>query len=156
LSSAVIAIYRVARWLHLRHVPLLPTALKIFNRIVFSVVLPPSAELGEGVLLSYGGLGTVIHARVRIGAHTVIATGVTIGGRSGIETVPIVGEGALIGTGAKVIGPVRIGNHASIGANAVVLDDVPDYGVAVGVPARVIRINRPDQLPDYFAFRQQR
>ncbi|AKU11732.1 serine O-acetyltransferase [Azoarcus sp. CIB] len=58
----------------------------------------------------------------------------------------------MIGSGAKILGPVKVGRFASIGANAVVLADVPDYGVAVGIPAKVVRINVPDELPDYFSF----
>ncbi|WP_050415595.1 hypothetical protein [Azoarcus sp. CIB] len=148
----VIRIYRIARWLHLKRIPLLPQILKIVNRVVFSVVLPPSSCIGPGVLLSYQGLGTVIHRRAIIGARAVVGTGVTIGGRAGSQEVPVIGEGAMIGSGAKILGPVKVGRFASIGANAVVLADVPDYGVAVGIPAKVVRINVPDELPDYFSF----
>lgn len=147
-----VRIHRLAHWLLLR-IPLLPTLLKIFNRVVFAVVLPPSAKIGKGVLLSYNGLGTVIHRHAEIGAGAVIGTGVTIGGRSGHVNVPVIGEGAMIGSGAKVLGPVRIGRFASIGANAVVLADVPDYAIAVGAPARVVRIMDASEVPDYFAFR---
>ena len=148
-----VRLYRIARWLYLRRVPFLPWCIKVFTRIVFGVVLPPSASLGHGVLLDYQGLGIVIHRNAIIGDRAVIGTGVTIGGRSGREGAPVLGEGAMIGTGAKVLGPIRIGRFASIGANAVVLNDVPDYGVAVGVPARLVRINRPEDMPDYFGFR---
>jgi serine O-acetyltransferase len=142
-------IYRVARWLHLKRVPLLPFVLKAVNRIAFNTVLPPSAQIGDHVLLSYEGLGTVVHRRAVIEDEAVIGAGVTIGGRSGSQQVPVIGRGAMIGTGAKVLGPVRVGAHASIGANAVVLTDIPDYAVAVGIPARVVRINAPDEVPDY-------
>lgn len=147
-----VRIYRLALWLWRHRVPLLPQLLKIANRLVFSVVLPPSARLGPGVLLSYQGLGTVIHRRAVIGARAVIGTGVTIGGRSGHAAVPVIEEGAMIGSGAKVLGAVRIGRYASIGANAVVLSDVPDFAVAVGVPARVVRVMTPEEVPDYRAF----
>ena len=126
--------------------------IKIINRVVFSVVLPPSAQLGKGVLLSYHGLGTVIHRRAVSGDRVIVGTGVTIGGRAGHEAVPVIGEGAMIGSGAKVLGPVRIGRYASIGANAVVLTDVPDFAVAVGVPARVIKYLSQEEVPDYFSF----
>jgi serine O-acetyltransferase len=145
-------LYRLAHWLWIHGVPLLPYLLKAVNRILFAVVLPPSAQLGKGVLLGYYGLGTVIHRRAIIGDYVIIASGVTIGGRSGLEGIPVIGEYAMLGTGAKILGPVKIGHHASIGANAVVLTDIPDFAVAVGVPARVIKILSPDELPDYFAF----
>lgn len=146
-------IYRVAHWLWAHKIPLVPTLLKIFNRVVFAVVLPPSATIGKGVLLSYNGLGTVIHRNAAIEANAVIGTGVTIGGRSGHTAVPVIGEGAMIGSGAKVLGPIRIGRYASIGANAVVLSDIPDYAIAVGSPARVVRIMDASELPDYFSFK---
>lgn len=145
----VIRIHRLAHWLWRHHVPLLPKLLKIVNRLVFGLVLPPQVRLGPGVLFSYQGLGTVVHGDVVIGAGAVISTGVTLGGRGGRPGAPQIGARAMIGTGAKVLGPVRIGEGASIGANAVVLSDVPDYAVAVGVPARVVRINNPQDLPDY-------
>lgn len=145
-------IYLFSRWLYDRRIPILPAVLKAINRIMFATVLPPSARIGRDVLLSYNGLGTVVHKRAVIGDNVVIGTTVTIGGRAGHADVPEIGECAMIGSGAKILGPVKIGRHASIGANAVVLQDVPDYGVAVGAPARVIRINSPEQLPDYRAF----
>lgn len=148
----VIRIYRASRWLLLHRVPLLPRLLYGLNRIVFGVVLPPSASLGRGVLLSYKGLGTVIHKRAVIGDYVIIGSGVTIGGRSGKYEVPVIAERAVIGSGAKVLGPVTIGKHASIGANAVVLNDVPAFGVAVGIPARTVKINELSSIPDYFKF----
>lgn len=151
-----LVLYRIARWAHLHRVPLLPQLLKIINRLMFGVVLPHTAEIGKGVLLSYQGLGTVIHRRARIGAGATIGTGVTIGGRSGHANVPVIGEGAMIGSGAKILGPVTIGSFASIGANAVVLSDVPAYAVAVGVPARVVKVMKPEEVPDYRAFHDAR
>lgn len=145
-------IYRVARWCHLRKVPLVPRLLKAVNRIAFSVVLPPATEIGRNVLLSYQGLGTVIHRAAVIEDDVTIGSGVTIGGRSGRSGAPRVGQGAMIGTGAKVLGNIRVGRYVSIGANAVVLVDLPDYAVAVGIPARVVRINCPTEIPDYRDF----
>lgn len=108
-----------------------PWLIKGVNRIVFGIVLSPCAKIGRDVLISYQVLGTVIHKRAVIGDRVVIATGITIGGRSGSSDVPVNAEGALIG------------------ANAIVPDDVSDSAVVVGVPARVKRINRPDQFPRY-------
>lgn len=151
-----IRLHRVAYWCWMCGIPLIPKIIKIVNRLVFSVVLPPSAKLGEGVLLSYHGLGTVIHRRAVIGDRVIIGTGVTIGGRAGHHEVPIIGNDTMIGSGAKLLGPIRIGRFASIGANAVVLSDVPDFAVVVGVPARVVKFLTPDQVPDYFSFSSDR
>ena len=148
----VLKLHRVAHWLWKKNVPLLPKILKIVNRVVFGLVLPYQTEIGRGVLFSYQGLGTVVHRSVKIGDKAVISTGVTLGGRGGRNGAPEIGEGVLIGTGAKVLGPVKVGRFASIGANAVVLADVPDFAVVVGIPARVVRINRPEDIPDYFDY----
>lgn len=145
-------IHRIAHWLWRHKVPVLPWMLKAVNRILFGVVLPPATKVGPNVLIAYQGLGTVLHRDAVIGRGAVIASGVTIGGRAGRVGAPDIGEGALIGTGAKVLGPVRVGRFASVGANAVVLDDVPDYAVVVGVPGKVVRINRPEDLPDYHRY----
>lgn len=152
----MIYVYRIAHLLWRLRIPLMPWLLKIVNRVVFAVVLPPSTKVGPGVLFSYQGLGTIVHKNAVIGAGATIGAGVTIGGRSGRDGVPVIGEHAMVGTGAKVLGPIRVGRHASIGANAVVLHDVPDFAVVAGVPAKVIRIARPDELVDYRQFSEAR
>ncbi|WP_374692416.1 serine O-acetyltransferase [Accumulibacter sp.] len=148
----VLAIHRIAHVLCKWRVPVIPKILKIANRVLFGVVLPPSVIVGKGTLFSYQGLATVIHKSAQIGNSVIISTGVTIGGRSGKEGAPVICDGALIGTGAKILGPVRVGTYASVGANSVVIEDVPDYAVAVGVPARVVRINKPEDVPRYDIF----
>lgn len=148
----VTRLYRISHFLWRWHVPLLPWVIKVINRIAFGAVVPPSTRIGRGVLLSYQGLATVIHKDAVIGDKVIISTCVTIGGRSGHKEAPVIEEGAFIGTGAKVLGPVRIGRYASIGANAVVLRDIPPYAVAVGIPAKVVRINRPEDIPRYDEF----
>lgn len=134
----LIRLYRLSHWLHTHRVPWVPRLIYVFNRIVFGVVLPPSVRLGRNVILGYQGLGIVIHQRAVVGNNVVIAPGVIIGGRSELPDVPVIEDDVLIGAGACVLGPVRVGRGARIGANAVVLADVPAGALAVGVPARVI------------------
>jgi len=138
--TMVLEIYRVSNWLYRHHVPLIPRVLYVVNRILFAIALPPSATLGRNVILGYRGLGIVIHRRAVIGDNVNVGARVTIGGRSGYQQVPVIEDNVVIGTGACILGPVRIGRNAQIGANAVVLCDVPENGVAVGIPARVVRI----------------
>jgi serine O-acetyltransferase len=135
----LLKIHALSHWLWKRRIPLLPRLLSLFNRVVFAVQLPAETQVGRGVKLNYSGLGTVIHARAVIGDRVVIGPGVVIGGRSHIFEVPVIEDDAEIGVGAKVLGPVRIGRGAVVGANAVVLDDVPPGAVVVGIPARVLR-----------------
>lgn len=139
----MIGIYRIARWLYLRNVPWLPRFLYICNRLAFAVVLPPSAAVGRNVVFGYSGLGIVIHKRARIGDNVIIGPNVTIGGRSGHLEVPVIEDDVLVGAGACIIGPVTIGRGAKIGANAVVLCDVPAAFSAVGNPARLIEPTTP-------------
>jgi serine O-acetyltransferase len=84
-------------------------------------------------------MGIVIHRRVVIGEDCMIGQHVTIGGRSGHYEVPVLGNNVFVGVGAKVLGPIKVGDHAVIGANAVVLHDVPPHAVVAGVPARIIK-----------------
>lgn len=135
----VLVLYRLAHLLCKLGIPIVPRFIYGFNRIAFSVVLPPSACLGQGVLLGYSGLGIVIHARAVIGDRVSIGTGVTIGGRGKVFGVPIIESDVEIGSGAKILGDIRVGKGAVIGANAVVIADVEPYSVVVGVPARVVR-----------------
>lgn len=139
----VYKIWRISHWLSKRRVPFIPKILYVVNRIVFSAAIPPEANIGRNVVLGYQGLGIVIHRQAVLGDNVSVGSGVTIGGRSEFEDVPVIENDVLIGTGAKIIGPVHIGHHARIGANAVVLHDVPAYGVAVGVPARVVKVSVP-------------
>lgn len=132
-------IYRLSRWLYLHKVPLLPRVLYTLNRMLFAVVLPPSAQLGRDVILGYRGLAIVIHRQAVVGNRVNIGPKVTIGGRAGLPGAPVIEDDVLIGSGAQVLGPIRIGRGAQIGANAVVLKDVPPGATAVGVPARIVR-----------------
>lgn len=131
--------HAIAHWLHKRKIPLISYLIYVFNRIFFSVVLPPTVQLGKNVILGYQGLGIVIHRRAVIGNNVVISPGVVIGGRSDFHDVPVIDDDVLIGAGAKILGPVRVGRGANVGANAVVLNDVAAGVTVVGIPAKPIK-----------------
>jgi serine O-acetyltransferase len=86
-------------------------------------------------------MGVVIHRRTVIGNNCEISHHVTIGGRGGFYEVPAIGNDVFIGAGATILGPVKIGDGAIIGAHALVLHDVPPHAVAAGNPARIIKQN---------------
>lgn len=134
-----IKIYQLSHWLWKHHVPVLPNTLSLLNRILFATHIPPSVVMGRDVQLSYYGLGTVIHHRAVIGSRVIVGSGTVIGGRSGHVEVPVIEDDVEIGVGAKVLGPIRIGKGAVIGANAVVIHDVAPGSVVGGVPARELR-----------------
>lgn len=105
-------------------------------------VIPYQADIGDGTLIGYQGIGVVIHKQAVIGANCHISQNVTIGGGGGPEGVPTIGENVTIGAGAVVLGGIHIGDNVSIGANAVVLTDIPDNAVAVGMPAKVVKFKK--------------
>lgn len=133
-------IYRLAHLLYRLRVPFLPWGLKVLNRVVFSVSLPPSVTVGRNVIFGYQGLGIVVHRQAVLGSNIIIAPNVVIGGR-GRPGAPVIEDDVLIGAGACILGPVTIGRGAKIGANAVVMIDVPPSATAVGVPARVLGVD---------------
>jgi len=86
-------------------------------------------------------MAVIVHKRAQIGKNCIIGSCVTIGGKSKHYNVPIIGDNVYISSGAKIIGPIRVGSNCVIGANAVVTKDVPDNCIVAGVPAVVIKEN---------------
>lgn len=132
-------VYSVAHRLHRWGVPVMPQLLTYLIRLVWAAYIPHTARLGEGLVLGYGGLGVVIHGRAVVGRGCHIDQGVTIGGTSRKPEVPVLGDDVYVGAGAKILGAVRVGSNVVIGANAVVIRDVPDNSLVVGVPGRVVK-----------------
>ncbi len=118
------------------------------SRFFTGIEIHPGAKIGRGLLIDHG-MSVVNGETTEIGDDCTIYQGVTLGG-TGKETGkrhPTVGSDVMIGSGAKVLGPVRIGSGAKVAAGAVVLRDVPDNATAAGVPARVVR-HRGKRIPD--------
>ncbi len=138
----VLFLYRLAR--RVRNVYPLYVLTRIINIAVVQFLLGgiifPHAEIGEGLRLPHGAMGIVIHADCKIGNNVTIFHQVTIGVREGSGSwgAPVIEDGVTIGVGAKILGPITIGRGATIGANAVVIRDVPAGWTAVGVPAKNI------------------
>lgn len=128
--------YRLQAWARGRGIPALPVLAHQLARWFGSVCIGDPVTVEPGIYLPHGQV--VIDGFVEIGRGTVIAPFVTVGLVAGNLSGATIGRRVQIGTGAKILGPVRIGAGAAIGANAVVVDDVPDGATAVGVPARVV------------------
>ncbi|EKE04301.1 MAG: serine acetyltransferase [uncultured bacterium] len=133
--------YKLSRMLYLYNIPVFPKVIKYLIRLIFGCYIPYTAEIGNETLFGYGGIGVVVHDRSVIGKNCVISQGVTLGGTSHKYEVPRLGNNVLVGAGAKIIGPITIGDNAVIGANAVVTKNIPPNTLAVGIPARVIKEN---------------
>jgi serine O-acetyltransferase len=119
------------------------------SRRVTGVEIHPGAVIGRRFFIDHG-MGVVIGETAEVGDDALLYHGVTLGGRSSNtgKRHPTVGDGVTIGAGARILGPVLIGSHAQVGANAVVVKDVPADSVAVGVPARVRRGRSADAWSD--------
>jgi serine O-acetyltransferase len=117
------------------------------TRSLTGVEIHPAATIGARFFIDHG-MGVVIGETAEVGDDVMMYHGVTLGGRSldPVKRHPTVGDGVVLGAGARVLGPVVVGAGAQIGANAVVVKDVPDHAVATGVPARV-RVPEPEQDP---------
>ena len=131
--------YRRANWLYRHGFKVLARIYEMRIYQAHNSFIPASCEIGNGTVFGYKGMGVVIHKRARIGENCLIAQQVTIGGRSGHHDVPIIGNNCEICAGAKVLGPIRLGDNVVIGANAVMLQDAPDNTVWAGVPAKMIK-----------------
>ena len=127
-----------ALW-HLR-IPLFPRAVSQFSRFLTGIEIHPGAKIGEGLFIDHG-MGVVIGETTEIGNDVTLFQGVTLGG-TGKECGkrhPTLGNNVVVGTGAKILGNINVGDHSYIGANAVVIKDVPANATVVGVPGRITK-----------------
>ena len=131
--------YKLERWFYLHHIPLLPKVIKGLIYLIHSSSIPYEAEIGRNCKFLYGGIGCVIGKETKIGDYVVIGTNVLTGGRSNKEGQPVIGNNVYIATGAKLLGNIKIADNVIIGANAVVIHDVPSNCSVGGVPARILK-----------------
>lgn len=140
----VMLIYRFGRWRYGVRPAVLRKILSFVYKVLFKLVqiltgveLPCEAVVGRNFIIDHFG-GIVISGYARFGDDCRIRNGVVVGLRRVEEkAAPVIGDGVDIGAGAKLLGPIRIGDNVIIGANAVVLCDVPSNSLAIGVPAQV-------------------
>jgi len=131
--------------------PPLGLILKQFNHMLTGADIAWQCSIGPGLVL-FHPTGVVIGPTVRIGARCIIQQGATIGGSGGASrsydevAAPTIGDDVFVGAGARIFGPVKVGSHAKIGANAVVLKDVPAGASAVGVPAHHVKAHPQENL----------
>lgn len=135
-------IYRISNYLWRKKVPLIPLLLTRIIQILYSIDIDYRCKIEGGVTIVHG-VGLVIGKGAVIKKGCKLYHGVTLGRKHTPKNdgFPILGENVLVGAGAKLLGPIKIGNNVIIGANAVVINYVPDNCIAVGVPAKIIPKN---------------
>lgn len=129
---------RISHWFWVRRLYFIGRFISHIARFLTGIEIHPGAVIGRRVFIDHG-MGVVIGETAEVGEDVTIFHGTTLGGTSMSKGKrhPTVGNRVIIGAGAKVLGPVHLGDGAKIGANAVVVKDVPDGAVSVGVPAKV-------------------
>ncbi len=135
-----IFIYRISHSLWKLKIPVIPRLLSHIARFLTGIEIHPTAKIGAGLFIDHG-MGVVIGETAEIGEDALLYQGVTLGGtgKEKGKRHPTLGTHVVVGAGAKILGPVKIGNGVKIGANSVVLKSVPDYSVVVGVPGKIIK-----------------
>jgi serine O-acetyltransferase len=153
--------HRVAHALHEAEVPLAPLAISYMSRAVTGVEIHPAARIGDDFFIDHGS-GVVIGETAEIGDRVTLYQGVTLGG-TGFQRGkrhPTLGDNVTVGSGAKLLGPIEVGHGAKVGANTVVVEDVPPNATVVGNPGHTVkvegrRVEGPDtdwiHLPDPIA-----
>ncbi|MEY4510804.1 MAG: hypothetical protein RLZZ450_2926 [Pseudomonadota bacterium] len=135
----LLMMFRTRQWLRRYHIPVLGRLVRLMETALFAVEISNDAELGHGVYFMHT-VGTVIGGDAKIGDGCLLLGNNTIG-QAERQGYPMIGAGTIIGAGVRVLGKIVVGDDCALGANAVVVDDVPSGKVAVGIPARVVGDN---------------
>ena len=137
--------YRIGHFFYKHKCFFIARLISQLSRFFTGIEIHPGATIGKGLFIDHG-MGVVIGETAEIGDDVMLYHGVTLGGtgKHKGKRHPTVGNNVVIGSGAKVLGPINIGNNSKVGANAVVLKDVPEGATAVGIPA--INITRTNSV----------
>src|ERR1051325_2763841 len=136
LGLHAVLLYRFSHWLSVHHLDAIAVVAGYCNSLLTGAQISPRAKIGKGLVI-YHPQGMVIGATSTIGDFCTLTQTNMIGQRYGRNDRPVIGDHFYVGAGAKIMGTIRIGSHVRVGANAVVLESLPDHVTAVGIPARV-------------------
>ena len=133
----------LSHFLYKKNLLFLARLISQIARFLTAIEIHPGATLGAGILIDHG-MGVVIGETAELGDRITIYHGTTLGGtgKEKGKRHPTVGDNVVIGAGSKVLGNIKIGSNSKIGANSVVLDDVPEGATVVGIPGKVVKINK--------------
>lgn len=131
--------HRIAHGLFQIGVPFLPRFISETARFLTGIEIHPGARLGKNVIIDHG-MGIVIGETAEVGNGVILYQGVTLGGTSTTrgKRHPTIEDGVVVGAGAKILGNIRVGKASRVGANSVVLQDIPSGSTVVGIPGKVI------------------
>lgn len=137
-----VLMYRAAHWFYTKRLYTVARCISQIARLLTGIEIHPGAKIGKGFFIDHGS-GVVIGETTEIGDNCLVYQGVTLGGtgKEKGKRHPTLGNNVMVGAGARVLGPFKVGDNAKIAANAVVLEEVPPNCTAVGVPARIVRRN---------------
>ncbi|HBY60164.1 MAG TPA: serine O-acetyltransferase [Solibacterales bacterium] len=135
-----ILLHRLAHRLYRARIPIVPRVLSQVSRFFTGIEIHPGARIGRRFFIDHG-MGVVIGETTEIGDDVLLYQGVTLGGtgKERGKRHPTLGNHVVVGTGAKILGNIRIGDHVKVGACSVVVHPVPDHSTVVGVPGRIVR-----------------
>ena len=135
--------HMISHFLYKKNLLFLARLISQIARFLTGIEIHPGATLGSGILIDHG-MGVVIGETAELGDRITIYHGTTLGGtgKEKGKRHPTVGDNVVIGAGSKVLGNIKIGSNSKIGANSVVLDDVPEGATVVGIPGKVVKINK--------------
>jgi len=147
-GTHAVLLHRVAHFFWEIGLPFVPRYLSHISRQITGIEIHPGAEIGKDFFIDHGS-GTVIGETAEIGDNVTIYQNVSLGGTSlkAEKRHPTIGNNVVIGAGAKLLGPIKVGDNVRVGANSVVTKDVPSNSVVVGVPGRVVSRNGK-KIPD--------
>ena len=135
--------HMISHFLYKKNLLFLARLISQIARFLTGIEIHPGATLGAGILIDHR-MGVVIGETAELGDRITIYHGTTLGGtgKEKGKRHPTVGDNVVIGAGSKVLGNIKIGSNSKIGANSVVLDDVPEGATVVGIPGKVVKINK--------------